>query len=184
LLNEPLVLATYDSDEDSINPITGQLEHHKKGEKKLNAAGEYYLETLGGRSLIGKNVLSMGDIITSDTSAINKYDFFDSDGLDKDPTGVIAKNLAAVAPMALLGPTGGLVYGGLYVVRELSKTLPMLNSMLGLITGDTTDSKLANTIAAYGSKFTSGTSDYAKENTFSFENFGNLISDVALQWSQ
>jgi len=30
------------------------MEHHKKGEKKLNGAGEYYLETLGGRSVIGK----------------------------------------------------------------------------------------------------------------------------------
>jgi hypothetical protein len=29
-----------------------------------------------------------------------------------------------------------------------------------------------------------GTSQYAKENTFSFENFGNLIADVALQWGQ
>jgi hypothetical protein len=27
-------------------------------------------------------------------------------------------------------------------------------------------------------------SDYAQENTFSFENFGNLMSDVALQWGQ
>jgi hypothetical protein len=39
-----------------------------------------------------------------------------------------------------------------------------------------------NTISAIGNKFSGNTSDYAKEKMFSFENFGNLISDVALQW--
>ena len=41
-----------------------------------------------------------------------------------------------------------------------------------------------NNVAAWGSKLSGGTSQYAKENTFSFENFGNLIADVALQWGQ
>lgn len=184
LISEPLVLATYDKDEDSINPITGQMEHHRKGEKKLNGAGEYYLETLGGRSVIGKQFLSMGDIITSDTSAINKYDFFDSDGLEKSTSGVIAKNLAAVAPMAFLGPWGTTIYGGAYVVREMAKAMPMLYQISTSLLGNTNDSKLLNNIAGWGNKLTGGTSEYAKQNTFSFENFGNLISDVALQWGQ
>ena len=184
LFSEPLVLATYDQDEDSINPITGQMEHHVKGEKKLNPAGEYYFETLNGRSVIGKNVLSMGDILTSETSALNSIDFFDSDDLDKNPAGVIAKNLAAIAPMVFLSTEAALYYGGAYIVREMSKTMPMLYQMATSLFGNTQDSKLANTIAAYGDKFTSGTSEYAQENTFSFENFGNLISEVALQWTQ
>ena len=184
LVSEPLVLATYDKDESSINPITGQMEHHKKGEKKINGAGEYYLETLGGRSVIGKQFLSMGDIVTSDTSAINKYDFFDSDGLEKSTAGVIAKNLAAVAPMAFLGPVGTTIYGGAYVVREIAKAMPMLYQMSTSLFDNTNDSKLLNNIAGWGNKLTGGTSEYAKQNTFSFENFGNLISDVALQWGQ
>lgn len=184
IFSEPLVLATYDQDEDSINPITGQMEHHVKGEKKLNPAGEYYFETLNGRSVIGKNVLSLGDIITSETSALNSVDFFDSDDLEKNPIGVVAKNLAAIAPMAFLGTEAALYYGGAYVLREMSKTMPMLYQMSTSLFGNTQDSKLANTLAAYGNKFTSGTSEYAKENTFSFENFGNLISEVALQWTQ
>lgn len=185
LFSEPLVLATYDQDEDSINPISGQMEHHKKGEKKVNNKGEYFLETLGGRNVIGKQFLSMGDIITSDTSSINKYDFFDSDGLEKDSFGVIAKNLIAVAPMALLGPAGASIYGGAYVVREMAKSLPMLYQISQtLIGGNSNDSKLLNNIAGWGTKITGGTSEYAKQNTFSFENFGNLISDVALQWGQ
>ena len=62
LVSEPLVLATYEEDSDDINPMTGQMEHHKKGDKKLNGAGEYYLETLGGRSVIG-NVCCNDDSI-------------------------------------------------------------------------------------------------------------------------
>ena len=97
LLSDPLVMAQYEEDE--IDQVTG--EKHYKGDYKLNEDGEYYFETLGGRSLIGKKVLSLGDIISKEDSYINKYDFFDSDGLDKNTTGVIAKNLAAVAPMIL-----------------------------------------------------------------------------------
>ena len=181
---DALTLATYDEDGEHVNPITGVLETHKKGDKKLNAAGEYYLETLNGRSTIGKQIMSIGDTITSDTSSLNKYDFFDSDGLDKNPVGVITKNLVSVAPMALLGPVGTSVYGGLFVARELAKSLPMLYQISTSLFGNTKDSKLLNNVATIGDKFSSGTSEYAKEHTFSFENFGNLISDVALQWGQ
>jgi hypothetical protein len=39
-------------------------------------------------------------------------------------------------------------------------------------------------MAAYGHKFTGSTSQYAKQNMFSYENFANLATDVALQWGQ
>ena len=108
--------------------ITG--EQHYKGDKKLNDKGEYYFETLGGRSIVGKKILSLGDILTKEDSLINKYDFFDSDDFEKSTTGVIAKNLASIAPIVLLGPTGTAWYSGFYVAREISKSLPMLNNIL------------------------------------------------------
>lgn len=180
LFSDPLVLAEYEQDE--IDPITG--EQHYKGDKKLNDKGEYYFETLGGRSIVGKKILSLGDILTKEDSLINKYDFFDSDDFEKSTTGVIAKNLAAIAPIALLGPTGTAWYSGFYVAREISKSLPMLNNILQMWNDDNEDPKLLNTIAGLGEKFTGGTSEKAKSSTFSFENFGNLVADVALQWSQ
>lgn len=179
LFSDPLVLAEYEQDE--IDPITG--EQHYKGEKKLNEDGEYYFETLGGRSVVGKKVLSLGDILTKEDSWINKYDFFDSDDLQKSVGGVIMKNLVSIAPMAFLGPTGTMWYSGFFVAREIAKSLPMLNNILTMFT-DSDDPKLLNTIAGFGEKLTGGTSDYAKNTTFSFENLGNLISDVALQWGQ
>ena len=185
LFSEPLVLAKYEEDTDEIDPLTGQLLHHKKGENKTNSEGNYYFETLGGRSLVGKNVLSVGDVLTKEDSSVNKYDFFDSDDLEKSTEGVIAKNLTAIAPMIFLGPVGSSIYAGFYVGREILKTLPMLEKIGTILSSeDRGENSMLNTLAAYGQKFTGGTSDYGKQHTFSLENFGNLISDVALQWGQ
>lgn len=183
LFDDPLVYATYDQDETEVDPYTGNTITHKKGEWKVNDEGEYYTERLNGRSLIGKQVVSATDYLTSENSSINKYDFFDADDIEKSVGGTIAKNLAAVLPMFV--PYVNTVYSGLLVTREISKSLPMLYGMaMGFAGSDNVDSKLLNTMAAYGQRMTGGTSDYAQQNTFSFENFGNLMSDVALQWGQ
>ena len=182
-ITQPLVLAKYEEDTDEIDPLTGEMVHHKAGENKLNENGEYYFETLGGRSINNKQVLSLGDIITKEDTAINKYDFFDSDDIEKSPTGVIVKNLVSVAPLAFLGPVGTSIYSGFYVGREILKTLPMLYNISTMLSDGETPSML-NNLAGFGQSLTGGTSEYGKNSTFSFENFGNLISDVALQWGQ
>lgn len=183
ILGDPIVYATYDKDTEEVDPNTGNKVLHKKGEWKVNADGEYYTEKLDGRSLIGKQTVSALDHLTPENSGINKYDFFDSDDLDKSVAGTIAKNVAAVIPMFI--PYVNTAYAGLMVGRELSKSLPM---MYGIVTGlagsDNTDSQLLNTLSAYGNVLSGSTSDYAQENAFSIENLANLASDVALQWGQ
>lgn len=183
IFGDPLVYATYDEDTEEIDPVTGNKVLHKKGEWKVNEDGEYYVEKLNGRSLIGKQVISALDYLTPEDAEINKYDPFDSDDLEKSIGGTIAKNVAAVIPMLI--PYVNTAYTGLLVGREMSKALPMLYGIVnGLSGSDNTDSKLLNTLAAYGQTFTGSTSDYAQQNTFSLENFANLMSDVALQWGQ
>lgn len=183
LFEEPLVYATYDEDTVEIDPVTGNKVKHLKGEWKVNDEGEYYIEKANGRNLRDKQVVSVEDYLTSENSALNKYDFMDSDDLEKSVAGTVAKNVAAVIPMLI--PGINTAYSGLLVGRELAKSLPMAYGMMASLTGDdVVDNQLANTIAAYGQKFTGSTSDYAQEKTFSFENFGNLMSDVALQWGQ
>lgn len=183
LFDDPLVYATYDEDTIEVDPVTGNKVKHQKGEWKVNEDGEYYTEKANGRNLRGKTVVSAADYLTSENSAINKYDFFDSDDLEKSVAGTVAKNVASIIPMFI--PYVNTAYSGLLVGRELAKTLPMAYGMVASLTGDENpNSQLANTIAAYGQKFSTSTSDYAQENTFSFENFGNLMSDVALQWGQ
>jgi len=75
-------------------------------------------------------------------------------------------------------------YGTFLMLRELAKTAPMLYGMGTALFSDDPDSYIPNTVAAYAQKLTTSTSDYSKEKTFTFENFGNLIADVALQWEQ
>ena len=178
LFSDPLVLAQYEED-----TIDKDGTKHKKGDYKLNEEGTYYYETLGGRSPIGKQVLSSLDTLTVDGTKLNKYDFFDSDDIEKSVKGVIAKNVATLIPMFVGGPIGT-VYSTALIAREMAKSLPMLYGMTTALFSDSETPKWMNTIAAMGDKFTTGTSDYAKEHTFSIENFGNLISDVALQWGQ
>lgn len=185
IFDGPLVYATYNENGTHIDPYTKQEVEHKKGDWRLNEDGQYYTETLNGESVVGKEVVSIGDYVTPENSVLNKYDFFDVDGLDKSVTGTIVKNLATVAPLIFLGPTGVMIYGGLFAARELVKTLPMLNGMFQSFTGqEVTDSKLLNTLSGYGNMFTGSTSDYAKNNTFAAENFINLAGEVALQWGQ
>jgi hypothetical protein len=181
VFSDPLVMAQWEEDGEHIDPITGLTTKHSKGDYKLNDKGTYYYETLGDRSPIGKEVLSVFDTLTVDGEGINKYDFFDSDDVKKSVTGVIAKNVAALLP--LFTPVGG-VYSALMVAKEFSKAMPMLYGWMTSLSDRQEAPKWINTVAAYSTKYSGGTSQYAKENTFSFENFGNLIADVALQWGQ
>lgn len=178
LFSDPLVLATYDSD-----GIDQYGRKYYKGQPKLNENGTYYYETLGNRNPVGKEVLSSLDNLTVEGTTLNKYDFFDSDDIQKSVTGTIAKNIVSLVPIFIGGPVGA-VYSSLIVAKEMSKSLPMLyNIATALIDSDDTPAWM-NRIAAMGDKFSSGTSQYAKEHTFAFENFGNLVADVALQWGQ
>lgn len=183
LFDEPLVIAQYEEDGEHIDPITKRVVKHTRGQYKLNEDGQYYTERLNGRSLIGKQVLSSLDTLTVDGEGINKYDFFDSDSLDKSVTGSIAKAAATVAPL-FFGPYIAGAYSGILVGRELAKSLPMLSGMVGSLFGLTEDNRVVNSIAAVGQKFTGGTSEYSQQNTFTFENVANLLSDVATQFGQ
>lgn len=181
--DDPLVEAVWEEEGTHIDPITGQEMKHQKGDRKLNEYGTYYYETLGGRSPIGKKVLSLMDTITVDDTPVNKYDFFDSDDIEKSVGGTIAKNVAALVPMFIGGPVGS-IYATALIGREFAKSLPMLYGITTSLFSDGETPRWLNSIAAMGEKFSGGTSDYAKEHSFSFENIGNMISDVALQWGQ
>ncbi len=179
IFSDPLVLAVYDQDEIDKYGI-----EHKKGERKLNDNGTYYTERLNGRSPMDKEVISFGDLLTKEDSMLNQIDFMDSDDLEKSVGGVIAKNIAKVAPLFI--PGVGAYYSKALIAREMAKALPMLYGVgANLFSRNDIDVPgWINTIAAKGEQLTSSNSVYAGEHTFSFENFANLASDVALQWGQ
>lgn len=181
LIDEPLVLAQYDEDGEHYDQYYGQMIQHKKGDYKLNKNGTYYTERLNGRSPSGKTVIKASDILSIDGEGWNKYDFFDSDDIDKNVHGIIYKNAVSLLPL-LWGPAAA-IYGGLLTTREIAKSLPMLYGIVNSYFGDGEDSKIINDIAAYGEKFTSGTSEYGQEHMISLENAANLITDVCTQWA-
>lgn len=182
-LGEPLVYATYDSDGEHYDQYTGKTVKHKKGEYKLNQYGSPYTETLNGRSLVGKEVVSALDVMTVDKEGMDKYNFFDSDDLDKSPIGTIASSVAAIAPM-LMGPYVSAVYSGILVARELSKSLPMLYGFTTAWFDLPQENSTLNNIAARATALTGSTSDYGKSSVLNFETLNKLITDVATQWGQ
>lgn len=108
---------------------------HKKGDWKFNNEGNLYIETLGNREIYGKQVVNPLDLLTDDTSAINKVDFFDSDGKDKSVIGTTAKLAAEIAPFLI--PGFNTIYGGFKAAVGLASVLPTFyKSMEGILLGD------------------------------------------------
>lgn len=183
VFGDPLVYATYDSDGEHYDTFTGQIVQHKKGEYKLNKYGLPYTETLNGRSLVNKEVVSGFDLLTVDGKGANKYDFFDSDGLDKSVTGTVMKSVAAIAPM-FMGPYVAPIYSGLLVGRELMKTFPMLYGLTTAWFDTPAENATLNKLAGIGQALTTGTSDAGKSSMLNIEVLSNMVTDVALQWGQ
>lgn len=183
VFGDPLVYATYDSDGEHYDTFTGQMIPHKKGEYKLNKYGLPYTETLDGRSLVNKEVVSGFDLLTVDGKGANKYDFFDSDGLDKSVTGTVMKSVAAIAPM-FMGPYVAPIYSGLLVGRELMKTFPMLYGLTTAWFDTPAENATLNKLAGIGQALTTGTSDAGKSSMLNIEVLSNMVTDVALQWGQ
>lgn len=185
IFKDPLVLATWDEDGEHEDPVTGEIKQHSKGDRKLDENGKYYYETLNGRSLSGKEVLSGFDTLTVDGTALNKIDFFDSDDKEKSIGGTIMKSAAAIAPM-FMGPVGT-AYSVVQVLREFGKVLPFIEGLTHIATGNTPDtafSKFANNIAGKMMAATSSQDDYSQQHQLSLGNLATLATDVALQWGQ
>ena len=166
---DTLVLATYDNDEFDEN---GNL-IHQKGERKLNDEGLPYYETLGGRDVYGKQVLNKMNILTTDGSFANKFDFFDSDDIEqKSWAGSILKNAALVGSMFI--PYVGPVITGLSVGTQMTGLLATIGK---LVVGN--ENELLNDIQGWAKTVNrSAQTEYAAENTWCGENFFNMIGDT------
>jgi len=179
--NEPLVLSAYDKDEtDEDGNII-----HKRGETKFDAKGLPRYETLSGRNASGKQILSRLDTLTKEDSYINKFDFMDSDDLDKSLGGSIMKTAVNLIPLALGGPiaTAAKAYfiadGLLQAGTEIGKALTGIFG--GPDADKTTFYKSLNNIQSFTKQWKGGTSEYAKNNFASMENLLNLASDSVYQ---
>ena len=181
LFRPALVLASYDKDEYDDK---GQL-LHKRGDLKYNENGLPYYETLGDRSISGKQVLAYSDSLTREGSWLNKYDFFDSDGLDKNLVGTIAKTVFTTAPYLI--PGVGEILGATTAFFALNRALPVLGKAIAAMANGRGEDKFTeqmNKWEGFFSKFDPSVSDNSQEHLVSFENLGNLISSISGQLFQ
>lgn len=174
---DTLVLAQWDSDGNHPDPVTGKMVQHQKGELKINDEGTYYYEKLDGRDIYGRRVLNKMNILTTDGSWLNQYDFFDSDDINqKSIGGSILKNLALVGTMFI--PYVGPWITGLSLATQLAGVGATLGKM---IVGS--DSPTLSAIEGWSKSVNrqSAQTEYAQQNAWCWENFINLIGDVAGQ---
>lgn len=171
---ETRVIAQWDEDGEHVDPMTGETVKHSEGERKFNKDGSVYYENLNGRDIYGRQVLSKMDVLTVDGSFWNKYDFFDSDDLDKSIGGTFAKNVAEIAPMFI--PGIGPWYVGIGIAKELTKAL----SVAGKIFAGS-NSPTLSAIEGFASSLDGSSSDYASNHPWAIENIINLTGDVAKQ---
>lgn len=182
VLSETKVLAMYEEDGVHEDPITGEKVIHQKGDLKFNANGKPYYETLNGRDVYGRQVLSNFDVLTKEDSNWNRYDFFDNDGYDKSVIGNVVKTAVVVAPMFI--PYIGPVYTGASVLVNavgLFGTLGKIASSNDWMNQDTT--KWFNNLEGWSKSMNTldSRSEYAKQHMWSMENMIGLVGDVITQ---
>ena len=190
----PKVLAQYDEDVDingkSAFEIGFDKDHiaHKKGEKKIHPlTGTYYYETLNGRDIYGRDVLSGWDTLTKDGSWLNTYDFFDSDDLEKSAKGSLMKSVVKIAPALI--PTIAPWYIGARILLSSADLFAKVGKMLP---GVGSESPLLSYLEGINAAFTQSTSDWSRgsqelgmdAHAWSLENLLNLSSDVFTQLAE
>ena len=175
------VMAQYD--EDGYYNENGMQVFHRKGERKYDENGDPYYEILGKRSVLGRDVLHVSDVVTRDDSWINKLDFLDADSLETSVGKTIFKTLSQVALFAV--PHVGPYMGAVKAVLDFGSVMPKLGKALdGLFTGDATDGSFGSAMEqmdAWMSRFDKSTTQYAKEHQWAFENIGDMIGSSAGQ---
>lgn len=170
------VMAQWDYDADSEGNPTDDASKiaFRKGELKLNNNSTYYYETLNGRNVYGRKVLSKLNTLTTDGSFWNKYDFFDSDDLEKSLGGTFMKNVATIAPMFI--PYIGPWYIGAGIATEVAK----VGAVLGKIFAGS-DNKFLSAVEGFTQSLEPTSSQYAQDHAWALENIVNLTGDVFKQ---
>lgn len=180
---DTLVYAQWDEDGTHIDVETGREINHVKGDWKVNEDGNLFLEKLGKREIYGKQIVNPMDMLTTDGSIANNFDFFDSDDREKSILKTTLKLAADIAP--LLIPGFNTFYAGVKAALSLAAVMPTFyKSFEGLLLGENTTSAthVATAAEGYMSKFTAkSTSDYAQGSFFNYEQMSSLVASIFSQ---
>ena len=192
LFGDTLVYAQYDEDGEHIDPTNGLKVKHKKGDWKINDNGNLFVEKLAGREIYGRQVVNPLDIMTTDGSLVDQFNFLDSDGREKSMVGTIMKTAFDIAPFFIpqFGIFKGMasipnLYGSLRAATGLMAALPSFyKSFEGLLVGDnqTALTPAATALEGWLGKYTaSSVSDEASSSAFNYEQMASMVSDIFSQ---
>ncbi len=176
-----LVYAKYTQDGVQENPVTGEIDMHYKGEFMTDENGNYFTRTISDEELGNNQVVALADILTKEDSALNVIDFFDSDGFEKSAWGTTAKILTT--SLLYFIPATAPYYGALTAALGLASVMPtFLKAIDSIFTGNQqtevkgTLREMENWFRKYNSS--SSVSRHSRESFLTYENIGNLLSDV------
>lgn len=161
-----------------------KVEHHK-GDMRLGSNGDPQYQILGNKSAVGREMLHYTDTFTRDDEWLNKFDFFDNDGLTKSVGGTIARTAFMLAPMFIPGVNTVVGWGG--AALALAQTMPvLLRAINGFATGDNDNAfgRQMNEIENYFRRFDTTVSRKGQQSFFSLENLGEMVSSSAAQLFQ
>lgn len=182
LTSDTLVLAQWDEDGEHTD-IDGNIVKHSKGDYKYDSDGKFYYETLNGREYYGKQVLGVLDVLTTDGSAWNKVDIFDTDSIEVNPVRSVARTLAVMAPYLI--PGVGEYWAGMTAAMYLSESMPaLIKTFGGLLDSEYRPSSALNKFEGFMQKFNSTPSEYNQAHSFSFDNICQFASTSAQQLFQ
>jgi hypothetical protein len=125
------------------------------------------------------------DLLTTDGSLANQFDFLDSDSRDKSIMGTTAKMIFEIAPFFI--PVAGVaeVYGGLKAAVSLGSILPTFyKAFEGMLLGDTKTplNDAATAAESYMSKFNQqSVSDQGSNSFFNYEQLSQMVGSVFSQ---
>ena len=180
-----LKYAKWENDGTHIDAETGELVNHYAGDWKTDKDGRYYTEIMYDEQLGNAQIVALADTLTKEGSALNKIDFFDSDGYTKSIAGTVFKTAANIAPYLI--PGFNKIYGGVVAATNLAKVLPTFyKSIDSMFLGDN-HTKLydnATEMENWFSKFNSSKSYEGRKGFWTLENFGQLASDTFSQLYQ
>ena len=174
------VMSKWEEDGEHINPVTGALEKHKKGDLRKDSTGNFFYENLNGRDVYGKEVMSKWDNLTVDGTLVNSFDVFDSDDKNKSLQGTLIREAIEIIPMFC--PYVGPVYLGSRIFLQLTDVLALLGKMGSDYAGE--DTPLLSGIQGLNESLSISRSDNALNDPWALENLITMAGDVVRQLSE
>lgn len=181
LFRPTVVLAQYEEDTTETDPY-GNTIFHKAGDYKFDDNGNPYYELLGNRDSYGKQVLNYSDTFTIEGTKLNKFDPFDSDGINKSIGSTLAKTTLKLVPF-LLGPKVAAVAGIVHALFGLASVMPVLGKTInGVVSSNDTDfGRELTKWESYMERFAPAKSESGSNSFWNFENLADIIATSASQ---